>query len=153
MEIDKVTYEDLSVFNREEEFSIFHKLNFTRTVGGKDWLYQFLNKPFSDLKQITETQKIISLILERENEWPLSISNGTIMVMEKFYETAIDEIPASHDVFNAFIYQFFHKADHSPIEPCRRDHRRQPGADQRSGSPGRTQGHRAAARGQFRLGQ
>jgi DNA mismatch repair protein MutS len=116
MEIDKVTYEDLSVFNREEEFSIFHKLNFTRTVGGKVWLYQFLNKPFSDLKQITETQKIISLIIERENEWPLSISNGTIMVMEKFYETSIDEIPASHDVFNAFIYQFFHKADHSLVK-------------------------------------
>ncbi|HEY4874558.1 MAG TPA: DNA mismatch repair protein MutS, partial [Puia sp.] len=116
MEIDKVTYEDLSVFNREEEFSIFHKLNFTRTVGGKVWLYQFLTKPFSDLKQITETQKIISLIIERENEWPLSISNGTIMVMEKFYETSIDEIPASHDVFNAFIYQFFHKADHSLVK-------------------------------------
>jgi DNA mismatch repair protein MutS len=116
MEIDKVTYEDLSVFNKEEEFSIFHKLNFTRTVGGKDWLYQFLNKPFSDLKQIAETQKIISLIIEREKEWPLSISNGTIMVMEKFYETAIDEIPASHDVFNAFIYQFFHKADHSLVK-------------------------------------
>ncbi|HEX4373747.1 MAG TPA: DNA mismatch repair protein MutS, partial [Puia sp.] len=116
MEIDKVTYEDLSVFNREEEFSIFHKLNFTRTVGGKDWLYQFLTKPFSDLKQISETQKIISLIIERENEWPLSISNGTIMVMEKFYETAIDEIPASHDVLNAFIYQFFHKADHSLVK-------------------------------------
>jgi DNA mismatch repair protein MutS len=116
MEIDKVTYEDLSVFNREEEFSIFHKLNFTRTVGGKDWLYQFLTKPFSDLKQITETQKIISLIIEHENEWPLSISNGTIMVMEKFYETSIDEIPASHDVFNAFIYQFFHKADHSLVK-------------------------------------
>jgi len=116
MEIDKVTYEDLSVFNREEEFSIFHKLNFTRTVGGKDWLYQFLNKPFSDLKQITETQKIISLIIEHENDWPLSISNGTIMVMEKFYETSIDEIPASHDVFNALIYQFFHKADHSLVK-------------------------------------
>jgi DNA mismatch repair protein MutS len=116
MEIDKVTFEDLSVFNREEEFSIFHKLNFTRTVGGKDWLYQFLTKPFSDLKQITETQKIISLIIECENEWPLSISNGTIMVMEKFYETSIDEIPASHDVFNAFIYQFFHKADHSLVK-------------------------------------
>jgi DNA mismatch repair protein MutS len=116
MEIDKVTYEDLSVFNREEEFSIFSKLNFTRTSGGRNWLYQFMNQPFSDLKRITETQKIISLILEHESDWPLAISNGTIMVMEKFYETPIDEIPPSHDVFNSFIYQFLHKADHSLVK-------------------------------------
>ena len=38
------------------------------------------------------------------------------MVMEKFYETSIDEIPAKHDVFNAFMYQFLHKADHSLIK-------------------------------------
>jgi len=116
MEIDKVTFADLSVFNKEEEFSIFQKVNFTRTSRGRDWLFRFLNQPFSDLKRITETQKIISLILEREHEWPLAISNGTIMVMEKFYETPIDEIPAGHDVFNSYAYQFLHKADHSLIK-------------------------------------
>lgn len=115
MEIDKVTYEDLSVFDKEEEFSISHKLNFTRTSAGKNWLFQYLSQPFSDLKKITETQKIISLIIQYENQWPISISNGTIMVMERFYESPIDEIPEHHDFFNSFIYQFFHKADHSLI--------------------------------------
>ncbi len=115
MEIDKVTYEDLSVFDKEEEFSISHKLNFTRTSAGKNWLLQYLSQPFSDLKKITETQKIISLIIQYENQWPISISNGTIMVMERFYESPIDEIPEHHDFFNSFIYQFFHKADHSLI--------------------------------------
>jgi hypothetical protein len=38
MEVDVTTYNDLSVFHSEEEFSIFHKLNFTRTEEGKDWL-------------------------------------------------------------------------------------------------------------------
>ncbi|HEX4851604.1 MAG TPA: DNA mismatch repair protein MutS, partial [Puia sp.] len=64
MQIDKITYEDLSVFNQEEESSIFYKLNFTRTIGGKDRLLQLFNNPFSNLKSITETQKIISLIIE-----------------------------------------------------------------------------------------
>jgi DNA mismatch repair ATPase MutS len=57
MQIDKITYEDLSIFNLEEESSIFHKLNFTRTIGGKDRLLEFFTHPFSDLKHITETQK------------------------------------------------------------------------------------------------
>ena len=34
METDKTTLNDLSIFNHDEEFSIFNKLNFTRTVGG-----------------------------------------------------------------------------------------------------------------------
>jgi DNA mismatch repair protein MutS len=116
MEIDKVTYEDLSVFEKEEQFSIFHKIDFTRTLGGKERLLQLLNQPFSDLKKITETQKIISLIIRHENQWPLSISNGTVMVMEKFYESPIDDIPEHHDFLNSFVYQYFHKSDYSLVK-------------------------------------
>src|ERR1700689_2957264 len=105
MEIDKVTYDDLSVFEKEEEFSIFHKIDFTRTLGGKERLLQLLKQPFSDLKKITETQQIIALIIQHEDQWPVSISNGTIMVMEKFYESPIDDIPEHHDFLNSFFYQ------------------------------------------------
>jgi len=61
-------------------------------VGGRTGsaLFQY---PFSVAGPILETQRILSLILEQEDEWPLTISNGTVMVMERFYETAIDEIP------------------------------------------------------------
>ena len=41
MQLDKVTFNDISIFHQEEEYSIFHKLNFTRTVGGKEWLRRF----------------------------------------------------------------------------------------------------------------
>ncbi|UYQ92040.1 hypothetical protein MKQ68_18295 [Chitinophaga horti] len=33
MELDKTTYLDLSIFNRDEEFSLLHKLDFTSTSG------------------------------------------------------------------------------------------------------------------------
>ena len=49
MEIDKTTFSDISVFHQEEEFSIFHKLNFTRTIGGKEWLKRFFTQPHNDL--------------------------------------------------------------------------------------------------------
>ncbi len=115
MQIDKTTYDDLSVFTREEESSIFQKLNFTRTRGGKDWLLEYFNNPFSNLKLINETQKIIILIIEHEADWPLTISNGTLMVMEKFYETAIDEMPGDRNLLNATAYKLFHGPDYSMV--------------------------------------
>ncbi len=42
-----------------------------------------------------------------------SISNGTIMVMERFYETPLDKIPASHDPVSARMYQLLHAPDYA----------------------------------------
>ncbi|HLX91123.1 MAG TPA: hypothetical protein VKR32_05540 [Puia sp.] len=115
MDIDNTTYHDLSVFNRDDEFSLFHKIDFTNTVGGRDCLARMLYEPFSDLKKILQTQQIISLIITKVEKWPATITNGTIMVMQKFYETPIDDIPAGHDVVNAFLYRALHKSDHSLV--------------------------------------
>src|SRR5690348_10938002 len=106
MEIDKVTYNDISVFHHEEEFSIFHKLNFTRTVGGKDWLRRFFSEPYHDLKRINGTQKIIKTLLTHVNEWPSDISNGTIMVMEKFFDYGLDPIPDKPNPLTAVSYKW-----------------------------------------------
>jgi DNA mismatch repair protein MutS len=115
MEIDNITYEDLSLFSHEEEFSIFHKLDFTRTTGGKDRLLDYFNRPFSRLEPIDETQRILKLMLEKMDQWPSSISNGTIMVMERFYETALDDIPAAGNLPAALSYKFFHGPDYSMV--------------------------------------
>ncbi|HUQ66188.1 MAG TPA: hypothetical protein VM101_08540, partial [Flavitalea sp.] len=113
MEVDSTTYNDLSVFHREEEFSIFHKLNFTKTEEGKEWLFRFFKSPFSDAKLIIETQNIIRQILEKENEWPSGISNGTVMVITRFYESSIDTIPSSSNYMEALSYKVFHAPDFS----------------------------------------
>src|SRR5437868_9546504 len=115
MNIDNTTYNDLSLFHSEEEFSVFHRLNYTRTSTGKFWLEKFFNAPFSDIKKIEETQQIISLILSRLNEWPTSITNGTIMVMERLYDSAIDVIPDSANAVNALSYKILHAPDFSLV--------------------------------------
>ena len=115
MQIDKTTYDDLSIFSHEEEFSIFHKVNFTRTRIGKDWLLEYFNKPFSELRQIKETQQILTLILKNEKDWPVSVTNGTIMVMEKYYETAIDDIPFDYSYLNSLMYKLLHGPDYSIV--------------------------------------
>jgi len=113
MQIDNTTYSDLSVFQTTDEFSIFSKLDRTRTVGGRIQLLEFFNHPFSQLEKILQTQEILRIIGQHENEWGPSISNGTIMVMERFYETPLDKIPASHDPVSARMYQLLHTQDYS----------------------------------------
>jgi DNA mismatch repair protein MutS len=115
MEIDNITYEDLSLFSKEEEFSIFHKLDYTRTRGGKDMLLEYFNSPFSSPEPILATQQILSLILAKMDQWPVGISNGTIMVMERFYETQIDDIPHGQNLPAALSYKVFHAPDYSMV--------------------------------------
>lgn len=115
MNIDQTTYNDLSIFQREEEFSIFHRLNFTETIEGREWLLKFFSNPFSDRRQIEETQQIIGSILLHGSKWPASISNGTLMVIEKFYESNIDGMPDSASLLNALTYKLFHSPDFSLV--------------------------------------
>jgi DNA mismatch repair protein MutS len=116
MEIDHTTLSDLSVFNAEEDFSIFSKLNLTRTSGGKEQLRFLLGTPLDNTAQITGVQQTLQLIIAKEQQWPLRISNGTIMVVEKFYETAIDKIPSSPSAISAFGYKLFHGPDFSLVK-------------------------------------
>ena len=116
MEADITTYNDLHIFQNEEEYSIFNKLNFTKTNEGKRWLHNFFHYPFSDPKLIHETQNITRLILEKMNKWPVSISNGTLMVVTKFYESGIDNLPSGSDYMNSVSYKIFHAPDYALVK-------------------------------------
>jgi DNA mismatch repair protein MutS len=115
MELDNTTYNDLSIFHHEEEFSVFNKLNFTQTSEGREWLMRFFKNPFSDLNKIVDTQKIVHIIKENMSEWPTSISNGTLMVIAKFYESSIDTMPGQANTLNGVQYRVFHTADFSLV--------------------------------------
>ena len=115
MDIDQTTYNDLSLFHVEEEFSVFHRLNFTRTSAGREWLLHFFNRPFSDLAKIRETQGIIKSIATQVDNWPATITNGTIMVMERLYESSIDTIPDNASSVNAYSYRILHTPDFSLV--------------------------------------
>ena len=115
MEIDKTTFNDLSIFNHEEEYSIFKKLDFTRTIRGREWLVKFFSEPFNDINRITDTQETLKRIIEKQEDWPLTISNGTIMVIEKFYESTMDTIPDAPNLLNAYTYKLLHNPDFSMV--------------------------------------
>ena len=111
MHLDATTYNDISVFHNEEEFSIFHKLNFTRTVYGKEWLRRFFTEPHHDLKRIQGTQKIIRTLMAHIDEWPAEISNGTLLVIEKFLDYYLDPISEDPNSFQSWMYKTMHVED------------------------------------------
>lgn len=113
MQADKTTLNDLSIFHYEEEQSVFHHLNFTKTVGGKDWLRLLLSRPLSTVHEIKDTQNIIRSLIALLPEWPHTISNGTIMVMEKFYDSQIETLPVHPNGVNSFFYQLINGPDYS----------------------------------------
>ncbi|HZF65552.1 MAG TPA: DNA mismatch repair protein MutS [Chitinophagaceae bacterium] len=113
MQIDKITFNDIAIFHQEEEFSIFHKLNFTKTTGGKEWLRRFFSEPHSDIKRILGTQLIIKTILNHIQDWPADITNGTIVVMEKFFDYNLDPIGDNQNTISNISYRIFHAADYS----------------------------------------
>jgi DNA mismatch repair ATPase MutS len=116
MHLDATTYNDISVFHQEEEFSIFNKLNFTRTVYGKEWLRKFFSEPHHDLKRIQGTQKIIRTLSEHLNDWPSEISNGTLLVIEKYLDYNLDPIPEEPNTPNAWWYKTLHVEDYRMVK-------------------------------------
>ncbi len=116
MQVDKITFNDISVFHHEEEFSIFHKLNFTKTYGGKDWLRRFFTEPHSDLKRIIGTQNIIKTLLAHIDEWPAEITNGTILMIDKFFDYNLDPVPKYPNAVNSLGYRVLHGSDYSLVK-------------------------------------
>lgn len=116
MQIDKITFSDISIFHHEEEFSIFHKLNFTKTFGGKEWLRRFFSEPHHDINRVIGTQSIIKTLLNHLDDWPSEITNGTVLMMDKFLDYNLDPVPENANVVNSFSYRILHSQDYSMIK-------------------------------------
>ena len=116
MQIDKISFNDISIFHPEEEFSVFHKLNFTRTSGGKEWLRKFFTEPHDTIEKITGTQRVIRTLMEHVKDWPTDISNGTMLVMDKFMDYSLDPISENSNGFNSLLYKWLHNEDYSMVK-------------------------------------
>ena len=116
MEIDKTTLNDLSIFDAEEEFSIFNKLDLTTTSGGREKLKQFFSRSLTTIESIKGIQQTLKVIHQNIDAWPQIISNGSIMVVQKFYEASVDQIPANPSAAAAYAYKLFHGPDFSLVK-------------------------------------
>ncbi|MEO6455306.1 MAG: DNA mismatch repair protein MutS [Ginsengibacter sp.] len=116
MEIDKTTLKDLSVFDHDEEFSIFQKLDFTLTAGGKEKLRYIFSKPLNTPEEINDIQHTLKLIIKNKEAWPQTVSNGTMIMVQQFYQGNIDTIPNHPSAASAYSYKIFHGPDFSLVK-------------------------------------
>jgi DNA mismatch repair protein MutS len=116
MEIDKTTLADLLIFDREEMFSVFNKINFTHTSRGKEQLRKNLLFPLSSIQKIEDVHACTEFMQLQKNYWPQIISNGTIMVVEKFFETNLDPIPQNPSVVGAMTYKIINSHDYTLVK-------------------------------------
>jgi len=116
MEIDKTTLADLVIFDSEDEFSVFNKINFTLTSRGKEQLKKNISSPLPNIESIKNVQQTLLYILGKKEKWPKIISNGTLMVVERFYESNITPVPAKSNTIEAFTYKILHSHDFSLIK-------------------------------------
>ncbi|MDA3614294.1 MutS-related protein [Polluticaenibacter yanchengensis] len=115
MNIDQTTLKDLSIFSYNDDSSIYSLLDFTITNDGKRWLKFLLNNPHNDIQKINDAQLTIQQIIQVHDKWPRIITNGTSMVMERFYNSVIDAIPYNPGIVGAALYKFLKRGDYSLV--------------------------------------
>lgn len=86
MQIDNTTLNDLSFLKGQE--SIFTILNKCTTQDGSSVLFNMIQRPPSTFKQLQEQQAAVRFWINNLSNWPTIISNGTLVMIRKFYESA-----------------------------------------------------------------
>jgi len=115
MYIDKTTLYDLSVFHTQDDSSLFYLIDYTTTAEGKMELMQILHQPLNRIEEILAVQRILSIIKLKISNWPTEITNGTLLVIEKFFDDNPDPIPENISNIQAVSYKWIHPRDYSLI--------------------------------------
>jgi DNA mismatch repair protein MutS len=84
--LDKITLSDLSFFNAEH--SIFDLINRCTTQAGSDMLRRLVQSPAPAYERLKAQQDAVRFWLQHLDSWTGLISNGTLVMIEKFYESA-----------------------------------------------------------------
>jgi DNA mismatch repair ATPase MutS len=117
MQVDKITLQDIGLFDNGENIGLASHLNFCKTNGGKAYLDSYLHKPLGSLTLIEQRQSALkSFIKNIEQVDAMKISNGTCLIIEKFFETSFKTIPNQISYPGAYWYQFWNKADYSLLK-------------------------------------
>lgn len=116
MDIDNSTLHDLNIFGRIEAETILHLLNYTRTVDGKETLKQMFSEPFGTVEEITASQQIIKAFIKVLPGFPETITNGTLMVLDKYYGAPVSSIPHGAGAVNSFMYKIFSRTDYATVK-------------------------------------
>lgn len=84
---DKITLKDLS-FYTSGGGGVFALIDHTATQQGREALRRHVQQPPADHVQLQELQDVVRYWSVNERKFPQIISNGTLVMLEKFFESA-----------------------------------------------------------------
>jgi len=116
VQIDKTTLQDLSFL--EGSSSIFSLLNRCTTQAGSDLLRRHIQQPPDKYSLLVDYQDAVQFWRQHLDSWHTQISNGTWVMVEKFYESAETGAhkPNRFSMFmEAMMQKLFNKNKHSFI--------------------------------------
>lgn len=96
MDIDKVTLQDLSFLQGQQ--SVFSLIDHCVTQEGSRILEQHVLHPPKTFQQLCAYQDAVKFWIEHINHWPQQISNGTLVMIQEFYETSDTSIEKPNGV-------------------------------------------------------
>jgi len=85
MTIDAITLQDFSFFKGNR--NIFSLINRCTTQAGAQVLRRHITRPPDRFEDVQEYQSGVKFWMQHLDAWPEIISNGTLIMIEKFYET------------------------------------------------------------------
>lgn len=84
---DKTTLQDLSVFTQGEG-DVFSLIDHTTTQAGRDALRHHVKEPPQTFALLHSLQEVVRWWAANQGKWTSAISNGTLVMLEKFFESA-----------------------------------------------------------------
>ena len=88
MRTDRTTLKDLSIFTAGSSGGVFDLLDRATTAAGRDALRAHILEPPATYDALTRTQETVQWWTANPDAWTDKISNGTLVMLEKFFEAA-----------------------------------------------------------------
>lgn len=117
MQLDAITLKDIGLLDSEGQKGLADHLNFCKTNGGGFHFTHLLSNPLSNSLTIENRQKAVQIFIQQlDFIESLKTTNGTTLVIEKFFETAFKKTSFYPNWWETTLYQIFNKADFSLIK-------------------------------------
>lgn len=119
MQNDKITLKDLSIFTTGQSGGVFDLLDRATTQEGREALRQMILQPPPDAGKLKDVQDVVRWWAQHPGMWTNKISNGTLVMLEKFFESA-DTISAPPSglsmIFGSFLQKLFNRNQYTFVQ-------------------------------------
>ncbi len=119
MQNDKTTLRDLSIFTSDGSGDVFALTDRAATQAGREVLRRHIQHPPDTYEQLKDLQDAVKFWSEHGDLWPSIILNGTIVMLEKYFESAesITAPPSGITMsLNSVILKIFNKQEYFFIQ-------------------------------------